>query len=86
MKESIDITPSFHAAAGCCILTLESASEEGKRIARAEIRRMGKLLDELLAKLEEGSPANSFSPPSWNPPARKVSDLDPDREAGGEWV
>ena len=62
-------------------MTLESASEEGKRIARAEIRRMGKLLDELLAKLEEGSPANSFSPPSWNP-----SELDPDREAGGEWV
>ena len=81
MKETINIAPSFHAAAGCCILTLESASEEGKRIARAEIRRMGKLLDELLAKLEEGSPANSFSPPPWNP-----SELDADREAGGEWV
>ena len=62
-------------------MTLESASEEGKRIARAEIRRMGKLLDDLLAKLSEESPASSFSPPSWNP-----SELDADREAGGEWV
>jgi len=62
-------------------LTLEAASEEGKRIARAEIRRMGKLLDELLAKLEEGSSSSSFSPPAWNP-----SELDADREAGGEWV
>ena len=42
---------------------------------------MGKLLDDLLAKLEEESPASSFSPPAWNP-----SELDADREAGGEWV
>ena len=81
MKETINIAPSFHAAAGCCILTLEAASEEGKQIARAEIRRMGKLLDELLAKLEAEVPSSSFSPPAWNP-----SELDADREAGGERV
>ena len=62
-------------------MTLEAASEEGKQIARAEIRRMGKLLDELLAKLEAEAPSSSFSPPAWNP-----SELDADREAGGEWV
>lgn len=44
---SIQITPTFAQSTEICIAALESGTDEGKRIARAELRRYAKELDRL---------------------------------------
>lgn len=44
-KQTVDITPKWVSSARMCILALEHGTEEGKIIARAEIIRMGEILD-----------------------------------------
>ena len=44
-EETIDITPSWRGIANCCIMILEVGNEEAQAVAKAEIRRMGDILD-----------------------------------------
>lgn len=46
----IDCTPSWRTQAEWCLVGLEDGSPSAKEIARSEIRRMGDLIDKLLAE------------------------------------
>lgn len=47
----VDCTPSWRTQAEWCLIGLDGGSEQTKEIARAEVRRMGQLIDQLLAHL-----------------------------------
>ena len=44
-QETINICPSWRGIANTCILILEVGNEEAQAVAKAEIRRMGTILD-----------------------------------------
>jgi hypothetical protein len=46
---TVDMTPTWAAAARIYIMALENGTGEGKQMAREEIERMGILLDSLIA-------------------------------------
>lgn len=50
----VDITPTWEQASFMLAVALESGTHEGRQLARAEVRRMGKLLD--LWKAEIANP------------------------------
>ena len=52
-EETINITPSWRGMANCCIMILEVGNEEAKQTAKAEIRRMGDILDVHSITLDE---------------------------------
>lgn len=45
--KTIDATPSFEGAVNMCLVVLENGTEEGKEIARDELRRYARELDRL---------------------------------------
>jgi len=47
-EETINICPSWRGIANTCIMILEVGNEEAQATAKAEIRRMGDILDEQL--------------------------------------
>ena len=47
-EKTISIEPSWRGVANTCILILEVGNEDAKQVAKAEIRRMGNILDEQL--------------------------------------
>lgn len=46
MQKTIDMTPTWTAASRMLILAFESGSADAKEIAKAELLRMGQLLDQ----------------------------------------
>ena len=44
-QETINICPSWRGIANTCIMLLEVGNEEAQATAKAEIRRMGDILD-----------------------------------------
>jgi|TARA_R110002020_G_scaffold17698_2_gene61841 hypothetical protein len=44
-EETINICPSWRGIANTCIMLLEVGNEEAQATAKAEIRRMGDILD-----------------------------------------
>jgi hypothetical protein len=54
-KQTIDISLNWAQAVEICIRVLEAGTEEGKRIARAELRRMGKILDRTHPVAKDGT-------------------------------
>lgn len=55
---TINLTPTWTAAANIYITVLENGNDEGKEIAREEILKMGKLLDELINQVSKLSGEN----------------------------
>ena len=53
MVEVIDVTPTWEQTAGMLIISLENSNDDGKKFAREEIRRMGRIIDAYKAKTEE---------------------------------
>ena len=49
MKNHIELTHSWKQTANIAIVALEAGTSEGKAIARAEIRKMSEILDEINA-------------------------------------
>ncbi len=47
-EETINICPSWRGIANTCIMLLEVGNAEAQETAKAEIRRMGDILDEQL--------------------------------------
>ena len=47
-QETINICPSWRGVANTCIILLEVGNEEAQATAKAEIRRMGDILDKQL--------------------------------------
>jgi hypothetical protein len=47
-EETINICPSWRGIANTCIILLEVGNAEAQETAKAEIRRMGDILDEQL--------------------------------------
>ena len=47
MSKTVDMTPSWSTAMDIIILMLESGDDEGKALAKQELRDFGKQLDEL---------------------------------------
>jgi len=45
-EETINICPSWRGIANTCIMILEVGNEEAQAVAKAEIRRMGNILDQ----------------------------------------
>lgn len=52
-QKTIDLTPSWEATAEILILVLDNGTEEGKRLAKEEIRNMAKAADRALALAKE---------------------------------
>ena len=52
-EETIDICPSWRGMANTCILLLEVGNEDARQTAKAEIRRMGDILDVHSITLDE---------------------------------
>jgi len=50
---TVDLTPTWRAAAQIIAAALENGTGEGKEMARAELFRMGELLDKLLEQQKE---------------------------------
>jgi len=50
---TVDLTPSFEGAVSICILLLESGDASGKKAARDELRKYGRMLDALKRKQKE---------------------------------
>lgn len=50
----IDCTPSWRTQAEWCLIAIDGGSEQAKDAARAEIRRMGDLIDNLLIERASG--------------------------------
>lgn len=48
-----DITPTWRAAAEVILMCLENGTDEGKRLARDEVRLMARLLDESNSRIKE---------------------------------
>jgi hypothetical protein len=48
--KTVDATPSFEGAVNMCLVVLENGTEEGKAIARDELRRYARELDRLAAQ------------------------------------
>ena len=46
-NKTIDITPTWSATMDILILMLESGDDEGKALAKQELRDLGKQLDEM---------------------------------------
>ena len=46
-EETINITPSWRGIANCCIMILEVGNHDARETAKAEIRKMGDILDNL---------------------------------------
>tara|TARA_R100001244_G_scaffold125102_1_gene95054 strand:+ start:246 stop:422 length:177 start_codon:yes stop_codon:yes gene_type:complete len=55
-QETINICPSWRGIANTCIMILEVGNEEGKQIAKEEIRKMGDILDNLNEKKDSHQP------------------------------
>ena len=51
-EETINITPSWRGIANCCIMILEVGNEDARETAKAEIRKMGDILENLDEKEE----------------------------------
>lgn len=47
MSKKVDVTPSWSTAMDILILMLESGDDEGKALAKQELRDIGKMLDEI---------------------------------------
>tara|TARA_R110000851_G_scaffold186277_3_gene335581 strand:- start:529 stop:726 length:198 start_codon:yes stop_codon:yes gene_type:complete len=45
--EYIDVTPTWEQTADMLIMSLENSNDEGKKFARKEIQRMGRIIDSL---------------------------------------
>jgi hypothetical protein len=52
-EETINICPSWRGIANTCIMLLEVGNAEAQETAKAEIRRMGDILDEQLKTEDE---------------------------------
>ena len=52
-EETINICPSSRGIANTCIMLLEVGNAEAQETAKAEIRRMGDILDEQLKTEDE---------------------------------
>ena len=52
-QETINICPSWRGIANTCIILLEAGNAEAQETAKAEIRRMGDILDEQLKTEDE---------------------------------
>lgn len=46
----IDLTPTWAATANILIMALEAGTPTGKEMARVEIMKMGRILDDLVKK------------------------------------
>ena len=46
-QETINIKPSWRGIANSCIMLLEVGNEDARQTAKAEIRKMGSILDNL---------------------------------------
>ena len=55
-EETIDICPSWRGIANTCILLLEVGNEDARQPAKAEIRKMGDILDNLDEKEDSHQP------------------------------
>ena len=55
-EETNDITPSWRGIANCCIMILEVGNEDARETAKAEIRKMGDILDNLDEKEDSHQP------------------------------
>ena len=55
-QETINICPSWRGMANTCIMIMEVGNEEAQAVAKAEIRRMGDILDVHSIKLDEEDP------------------------------
>ena len=53
MVEVEDVTPTWRQIVDTLIQSLENGDEEGKKHARAEVRRMARIIDLLNDKTEE---------------------------------
>jgi hypothetical protein len=47
---TVDMTPTWEQAARMLLVVLENGSEEGKQMAREEVKRMGILLDSYVSE------------------------------------
>ena len=47
MNKTIDMTPTWSTAMDIIIMVMESGGDEGKALAKQELRDIGKMLDEL---------------------------------------
>jgi len=59
MANTIDITPSWSQAAEILILALENGTEDGKKIARTELRNMARVADLYVKSTESSSEKQS---------------------------
>ena len=50
MTRSINVTPSWEGTAQMILVLLDNGNDEGKAFARAEVLRMGKIIDRLQAE------------------------------------
>ena len=46
-QETINLAPSWRGIANTCIMLLEVGNEDARQTAKAEIRKMGSILDNL---------------------------------------
>lgn len=51
---TIDLTPTWEETARICIVLLTDGDFEGRQTARAELQRMGRLLDDCVKIQREG--------------------------------
>ena len=47
MSNTVDMTPSWSTAMDIIIMVFESGDDEGKALAKQELRDIGKMLDEI---------------------------------------
>ena len=52
--QTLDLTPTWASTAEICLIALECGTDEGKRMAKEEIRRMGRILDDQVKIQREG--------------------------------
>jgi len=45
-EETINIAPSWRGTADICIMLLEAGNGQAKEVAKRELRRMGRILDQ----------------------------------------
>lgn len=50
MTRRIDVTPSWEGTAQMILVLLDNGNDEGREFARAEVLRMGKIIDRLQAE------------------------------------
>lgn len=52
-QKTVDLTPSWESAAEILILVMDNGTEEGKRLAKEEIRNMARAADRALALVKD---------------------------------